>query len=156
MQGQEYFHWENCTQFCSLEDEAPAHVSDLSIKSVSQQSLSKMDAFNRFHKCFYTYIRTLLAATGHDYFVPYEWKPGPLTFMAYAILLIASSFNLYTILFYDPFTVVNASMFMCLVSQVGGSKVILLLDDASHSRNGFPYSSSSRCMELNSVPTSFG
>lgn len=112
-----------------------------------------MDAFNRFHKCFYTYVRILLAATGHNYFVPYEWKPGPLTFAMYSALFLTALFNTYTLLFYDLFTVVNSSMFMCLVFQVGFSKVIFSIDDTSHSRNDFLYSSLSRSMELNSVLT---
>lgn len=76
-----------------------------------------MDAFNRYHKCFFLYERTLLQLIGHDVFLP-DFKPGPLAFTMYAILAFFIGTNLYTFFYYDLFNGLNAIMFMCLSLEV--------------------------------------
>lgn len=76
-----------------------------------------MDAFNRYHKCFFTYERAMLSLIGHDYFLP-NFKPGILAFTMYAIAAVFISTNLYTILYYEPFIKLNGYIFMCMAMAV--------------------------------------
>lgn len=76
-----------------------------------------MDAFNRYHKCFHSYIRKLLQIIGHDYFLP-NYKRGPLAYIMYSVLVTFLLTNMYTIFYYEPFTVFNAIIFMCLALEV--------------------------------------
>lgn len=80
-------------------------------------SIFVMDAFNRYHKCFNKHIRTLLQIAGHDFFLP-KFKRGLHAYAMYAMLILFTITNVYTIFTYDPFTVWNAVMFMCLHLEV--------------------------------------
>lgn len=82
-----------------------------------------MDAFNRFHKCFFEYERSLLRMIGHDYLDP-NFKPGILAYLIYTLTAIFMITNSYTILFYEPFTVLNGCVFMNLSVVVSPTKNI--------------------------------
>lgn len=88
-----------------------------------------MEAFNRYHKCFFKYERTLLSMIGHDYFLP-EFRPGILAFAVYALTVTFIFSNLYTILYYEPFTVLNGCIFMSMslvVSVVQQHRIVLIV-----------------------------
>lgn len=59
----------------------------------------------------------MLQLMGHDYFET-NFKPGILAYSVYTLLALFLFTNLYTILYYEPFTVLNASIFMCMAVVV--------------------------------------
>lgn len=85
-----------------------------------------MDAFNRYHKCFFRYQRTLFQLIGHDIFLP-NFKPGILAFIMYVILAFFIYTNLYTFFYYDLFNGLNALMLMCLSMEVSISFSVIYL-----------------------------
>lgn len=84
---------------------------------LNHKRLIKMEAFNRYHKCFFQYQRTLFQLIGHDVFLP-NFKPGILAFAMYAVLAVFIFTNFYTLIYYDLFNGLNAFMFLCLSLQV--------------------------------------
>lgn len=91
-----------------------------------------MDAFNRFHKCFFDYERTLLRLIGHDYLKP-NFKPGIVAYFIYTLTAIFLFTNTYTILFYEPFTILNGCVFMNV------SVVVSVTQDIDNYRHEFNF-----------------
>lgn len=76
-----------------------------------------MEAFDRYHRCFFKYERTLLQLIGHDFFLP-NFKPGLLAFAAYSTLALFIFSTIYTMIYYDLFAMLNACLLLCLSLEV--------------------------------------
>lgn len=76
-----------------------------------------MEALNRYRRCFFVYLRSLLRIVGHDIFVE-NFKPELHAYAMYTILVVFLSSNLYTVLVYDSFMLLNALIFTCVAIEV--------------------------------------
>lgn len=76
-----------------------------------------MEALNRYRKCFFVYERNFLKWVGHDFFVD-NFKPRLHAYVMYTIYMVFIFTNIYTMIYYDTFVLLNALMFMSLSTEV--------------------------------------
>lgn len=63
-----------------------------------------MEPHERIRYTFYTLLRKLLIASGHDFFQNGGFKPNLYTFFLYGLNALGFSFCIYTVIWYDVAT----------------------------------------------------
>lgn len=86
-----------------------------------------MEALNRYHKCLFVYERNFLKMVGHDFFVD-DFKRGIHAYLMYTILAMFLCTNMYTMIAYDSFMLLNALMFMAISIEVCDSNFVTFND----------------------------
>lgn len=74
-----------------------------------------MEAFNRFNRCIFEWERNLLKLIGHDFFGE-KFERNVMTFVVYALTLLTSISELYTLIYLDPLSKLFA--LICVLIQI--------------------------------------
>lgn len=76
-----------------------------------------MEALNRYRKCLFVYERNFLRFVGHDIFRE-NFKPGFHAYVMYTLVVVFMFSNIYTMITYDSFMLLNALMFIFIAVEV--------------------------------------
>lgn len=92
--------------------------NNIARREIHSSNYSKMQRFERMRRFFYVWSRALFVSVAHDIYCEGGFKITLYTLYVYIVIIFSVISSIYTIIFYDWFTRLNALTITSICMQV--------------------------------------